>query len=515
MPGPWEKYAQQAPATSGPWAKYAAPQGAAPAQKTLLEAAFPASHEPVSPTQVQTPLTFGFGASGNVGPLNIRGFQDAASLPTRAAGSIAGQLGYTGATGGPKSFLEGLADTETGLARPARQAMGGMVKEGFQGGPDGRSVGDYLKMGAGGLGYLAASMAEDPAVLLGGAAKVAPKALGGLASKAVRPVATAAKAARNGAADVLEAGANKVQNTIIRPRQIDEAAGFNIQHVNKHGVSGSLEEVIGKSQAKIEDAAKNLKALIKQGKDNGARVNLNDAVKEVEQEIFKGKAKEFANLKESPAALKDLRERIALLADDAPGGNVDLVDAQYVKQALGDMGAFEHIAGKQGVTISKEDRALSQIASRVYLKLKDKIEAAAPAGVKEQNQILSELMPVNRAALYRKLVADRNNVVSMSDMLGAMATIGGGPKGLALWAASRATKSGNTAKVLYSAAKALRASKTPQEATFYAEKLKKLGIAAAEIEAIQGATQAAQSANTIPFRKVAEEDSMNQPQARK
>lgn len=491
---PWEKYQQAAPA--GPWSKYAQPA----AEMTLTEAAFPSTKDPQPSTQI--PNAFAPPAG------DPRATMELLSLPTRLAGALGGALGYQGATGG-KSGKEAVADPETGLMRPAREALGKSIGNHWSGSDEGkRTLGDYGAMAAAGAGYLASSVAEDPAVLLGGIAKAGGRAIDKLAGKATGSVT--GKIAR-----AAEMGANKVQNTIIRPRAMDEAAGFKIENVSKYGVDGSIEEVIGKSQSKIEDAAKNLKVLIKEGKDGGARVNLNEAVAEVEKEIRQGRAKEFANLKESPKALKDLRERIALLAEDAPGGNADLVDAQYVKQALGDMGAFEHIAGKQGVQISKDDRALSQMASRVYLKVKDKIEKVAPEGVKEQNRIMSDLIPVNRAALYRKLVADRNNVVSMSDMLGAMATIGGGPKGLALWAASKASKSGNTAKALYSAARALKSARAPGEAEFYSNALQRLGATAAEIETIRGATEAAGAgqSNIIPFRKVAQDSTMNQPQA--
>ncbi len=479
--------------------------------RTMLQAAFPSSTRTKELGSYQVPLP-GYGGLPNSPEMTVSPQQqqmsgapfEALSLGTRALGASAGSMGYTGATGGKKPFKDALADPETGLMRPARKALEGVISNRIAGGADGkRGAGDILTAGVAGVGLLASGVLEDPFAIMGGIAKAAPKAVGKLSQKIFSPIGSAASTSKAGLSSAAKAGANKIQNTIIRPRQTDEAAGFNIENISKYGVDGSLEEVIGKSQSQIEAAANSLKALIKEGKDGGARIDLNKAVAEVEQEIFKGRAKEFANLKESPGALKDLRERIAILADES-GGKVDLVDGQYVKQALGDMGAFEHIAGKQGVTISKEDRSLSQIASRVYLKLKDQIESAAPAGVKEQNRIMSDLIPVNRAALYRKLVSDRNNVVSMSDMLGAIATIGGGPKGLALWAASKATKSGGTAKSLYAAAKALKSAKSPAEAQFYSNALQKLGSTAAEIEAIQGvsgAVQAAQAPNIIPFRR--------------
>jgi hypothetical protein len=73
--------------------------------------------------------------------------------------------------------LEALADSETGLLRPARQAAGGLVSSGLSGGADGRrGLLDYGKMAVGGLGYLGASALEDPTTLLGLGATVAPKA---------------------------------------------------------------------------------------------------------------------------------------------------------------------------------------------------------------------------------------------------------------------------------------------------------------------------------------------------
>ena len=59
----------------------------------------------------------------------------------------------------------------------------------------------------------------------------------------------------------------------------------------------------------------------------------------------------------------------------------------------------------------------------------------------------------------------------------------------------------------------MAAARTPQEAAFYANRLKSMGVTAAELQALTGAGELAP--NAISFRKVAENEKNPQPLARK
>jgi hypothetical protein len=396
--------------------------------------------------------------------------------------------------------LEALADQETGLARPAREWSGGLVSSGMQAG----GLAGYGKAAAGAIPYLAASVAEDPFVLAGGLAKAAPRTVGKLVKGATAPGRQIAEQA----APVVRGAAERIQQTVLRPRAGDWDAGVDMTAVAKHGVQGTVDEVVQKSQAKIDQAAAQLRQLIQEGKDGGARVNLFQALDNAKARLQK-------------EALADLLARMdpifnefrtwAKLEANREGknriGSVDLLKAQEFKQMMGTHGAWEKTAAKTRQNITEPERYRSRAAQAVYMTLKDEIEKAAPEGLKELNGTLSELIPIRNAATYRKIVADRNNPIGLSDMLSVMAAVGNGPVGASMLAATRFTKSGFGAKSLYSIAERLEKARTPAEAAFYANKLKAAGLTASEIEALSAGSEILQTPNAIPFRKVAERDS--------
>lgn len=156
---------------------------------TLASAAFPGASKQYAPQQAAMPWTFDMGTGqpltrerGQTEQRIVAGMGDALSLPTRAAGTVGGLLGYDGATGGKQGY-EALAAPETGLLKPVRDWSGGLVSSGWSGGEDGRrGLLDYGKVAAGAVPYLIASAVEDPTVILGAGATLAPKA-GKLARK--------------------------------------------------------------------------------------------------------------------------------------------------------------------------------------------------------------------------------------------------------------------------------------------------------------------------------------------
>lgn len=424
---------------------------------------------------------------------------DAMGAPTRAAGSAAGQLGYTGATGGGKGFLEGMADSETGLMRPVREAAASLAADGVAGGEDGeRGLLDYGKIAAGALGYVAASAAEDPAALMGGLAKAAPAAAGKVAKAITTPLRAPVEAFAEGAAPKVKGWADRVQQTVLKPRAGDWDAGVDLAKVSEYGVQGTVDEVLAKSQKKIDEAAGKLKALIQEGKDGGARVDLNAVLEKARERL--GKEADPDLLDQSDAIL-DRFKRWAQIESGREGGNgagsVDLLQAHKFKQMMGTHGAWEKTAAKTRQAITQPEKYQSRAAQVVYMTLKDEIEKAAPDGVKDLNKTLSDLIPIRNAATYRKIVSDRNNPISLTDMLGVMTAVGNGPAGAAILAATRFTRSGFGAKSLYNAAAKLERAAAPADALKYSRTLRDLGITSAEIQA---ANAAGELPNVIPFR---------------
>ena len=139
-----------------------------------------------------------------------------------------------------------------------------------------------------------------------------------------------------------------------------------------------------------------------------AKINLNDVVNQTINELTQGnKLKGFgANIKIANT-LENLKQE-AVIA----GNELSIPDAQIVKQASGSFGAWQY--GKP----DPESKATEIVYNTFYNKLKTAIENNSPDGVKGINQELSKLIPVQNAVLRRLPVAERNNLISLSDMIG-------------------------------------------------------------------------------------------------
>lgn len=295
------------------------------------------------------------------------------------------------------------------------------------------------------------------------------------------PVGMAAKALRKPLAKPIRAGAERIQQTVLRPRTGDWNAGFDVANIEKHGLQGSVDEVLSKSDTQIKDHADKLRALIQEGADDGVSLDLHDV-------LAKSKAK---LLKDAPAdlasKLDDIFDEFGSWAnlETGRGGReigVDLLKGQEFKQMMGAHGAWEKTAAAKNMGITEGERYRSRAAQQVYLTLKDEIEKVAPDGIREANKALSELIPIRNAAAYRKIVADRNNPISLSDMLSAMTAVGNGPAGAALFGAQKFTTKGFGAKSLYSLAKLLDGPQAKEAA----EELKKsFGLDEADLAALR------------------------------
>ena len=447
----------------------------------------------------------------NVNPLQLAG--DVMGIPTRALGSATGQ--------------GSMADPESGIMRPVRERMSETMKDPEAG---------YFKKGLAGMGYLGASVLEDPTTFTGaGLSKTVGKGIN-LATQPIRkgieqtgeavlkigdkvpsyikdvaktPIELSSDLA-SGAGDMAKFGAEKLgkitptptklakvpdavakrfQNNILHPKTKEANAGYNIENVFKYGVQGSREEVIEKSNKIISEANAKVKELIKQGKDKGVRVNINALLRKVENDLFgttTSKAKMTGDLQEFRNALAKLQDEVK---DVTENGFLDLSDAQQLKMKMGDDGIWEWLPDNMKAMIPKDAKASSQLASKLYGALKDEIERVTPRGeIKKYNKIMADLIPIKNAATKRKRIADRNLPIGPRDMIGGLSTITGGVKGLAFWGVLNAQSSGVAVKTLSKLADGLRKSTEPKDISRFTNALKKLGITEAGINAIKAGT---------------------------
>lgn len=258
---------------------------------------------------------------------------------------------------------------------------------------------------------------------------------GGAAAAAIK---TGTKIAAKGAAAVagrgIEATGQKIQQSVIRPSIKDVSDGFKIENVTKYDVGGSLPETIAKSHTKMNELTQQLAAKLK---GSTVKISLNDTLAETAKRLGSGKDKTFGDNAALDRVLDQIEDEVKRVGGDA----LDLVAATQVKRGAGNKGAWAY--NRPEADASAIERAYTEF----YTVLKEQIEKAAPAGVKEINRQLSELIPIQNAALRRLPVEQRNNVFSLTDSIGFMAAVFD-PKALLLIGASKAARSGKVGDTL-------------------------------------------------------------------
>jgi hypothetical protein len=232
----------------------------------------------------------------------------------------------------------------------------------------------------------------------------------------------------------VEKTGQKIQQSVIRPSVKDIADGFKVENVSKYDVGGSLPETIAKTHAKMNELGQQLAEKLK-GSD--VKINLEDTLHRTAERLGADKHATFGD----NAALDRVLEHIAEEVKRVGGRGVDLVQATNIKRGAGNKGAWAY--NRPEADASAIERAYTEF----YSVLKDEIEKAAPPGVQHINKQLSELIPIQNAALRRLPVEQRNNVFSLTDSIGFMSALFN-PKALLLVGASKAARSGKVGNTL-------------------------------------------------------------------
>lgn len=227
----------------------------------------------------------------------------------------------------------------------------------------------------------------------------------------------------------------KIGQTILRPSAADKADGFKIDNVYKYNLGGTVDDTLQKSNKQMNELGNMLKEKIGQ---SGESIDLNTLYEKTAKDLGGNNASTFGSAGKINSALEQLKSEINLQGSN---GVVDLPTAQTVKRAAGTMGAWKY--GLQ----DPESLASEKVYNTFYSNLKTEIEKKSPAGVKEINKALSEIIPIHNAALKRLPVAERNNIISLTDTMSILSTIFD-PKALPFAIANNLAKSGRVANVL-------------------------------------------------------------------
>lgn len=228
----------------------------------------------------------------------------------------------------------------------------------------------------------------------------------------------------------LEKTGDKITTSVIKPSRADIEDGFAVDTIKKYNLGGSLKQSVEKTDKVMDDLSRQLNEKLHA---SNASINLSQTYEATAKKLLGNRLENFGSNSSMEKALDALRSEVVSSAGE--NGLVSIPQAQTVKRASGHLGAW--IFGQS----DPDSTARQKVYTTFYRVLKEQIEKNSPEGVKEINQELSKLIPVMNSLIRRIPVAERSNVLSLTDII----TLTGAvfePRTLALSLANFASKSG-------------------------------------------------------------------------
>jgi len=246
----------------------------------------------------------------------------------------------------------------------------------------------------------------------------------------------------------IETAGEKIQTVVLKPNRVDLQDGFDVKNLSKYKLGGSLEQTLAKTNQKFNELGIQLESRLK---NSYIPVNLNDVFEETTKSLAGNKAVNFGNNAGLTRTLNSLKSEIETVS--GPNGLVDLLEANSVKRAAGTKGSW--VFGNP----DPDAVATEKVYNAFYNKLKVAIEQAAEksgqGGIKEINKQLSELIPIQNAVIRRIPIAERNNILSLTDIISVTGAVID-PRSLAITGINRLSKSGRVGDILARAGRKLQ-----------------------------------------------------------
>lgn len=237
----------------------------------------------------------------------------------------------------------------------------------------------------------------------------------------------------------------KITSSIIRPSKVDLEDGFNIDTVKKFNLGGSLPDISTKTDEAIDRLTAEVNRKYAQ---SASKLDINKVLEQTIKQTSSGKVNSFGSNASMENAINWLKNEVTIVT---PDGLVSVPDAVQIKRATGHYGAWLYGA------VDPDSTARQKLASTFYRNLKESIEQASPEGVKEINKQISELIPVMNAVIRRIPVAQRDNTISLTDIIALTgSTIE--PKSMSVFLLNQLSKSGRVGNILMKTAPSIEAS---------------------------------------------------------
>ena len=205
---------------------------------------------------------------------------------------------------------------------------------------------------------------------------------------------------------LLRRGSRKAINAAISPSGTDFKHGFEADNIFKHQLqAGSVKSMRKKAEAARVALGKELRAAVAVYGD--VQVDVVELLSKAVADL-QGAGAEFAVQKAGlPFAAEQL---LKIVEAQAPSGIMGLVDAQGLKRAVGELGAWAE--GNNAI----ENKAIEELANRFFSQLRNAVVSTAPS-VERINQALSEIIPLEQALIRRLPSEEKARIFELGELV--------------------------------------------------------------------------------------------------
>ena len=311
------------------------------------------------------------------------------------------------------------------------------------------------------IGAKAGEVMDKTMTGIPGAVRGAPAAIRELPGEARQAVAGTLTKAGN----VAEKMAAGTEGRVVPIKSPEFNKGAANALYTKYNVFGNPEQVQAQWNSKIHSAYTQLKEKISSipmdYTKSGSSVNVAQVINRAGEKVINETRLSKLDMAKVISNVKDnLTETYGLDFKHAPAraNNIDLAEAQLLKQETGLQGDWHVVNGKMAA--NKEASNIGTVYNAFYDELKKELENKGGPGIKELNKQMSEMIPMERAARKQILISGRKDMFSLSDFLGLGVGVGHAvaSHGLSIvpLAANLIGKSPAAAKVFNATGKALK-----------------------------------------------------------
>lgn len=236
----------------------------------------------------------------------------------------------------------------------------------------------------------------------------------------------------------------RIQNVVLKPTSLDIKNGFKPENITKYGLTGPLNELLPNTTNKIKSFRTELSSIIGELKDTPT-INLKDAVEKLKKGFSSGGLKNLGSKQSIDNTIAKIESELDDILPNWRNQTLTFSDAIDAKRAAGLNASFLHGQIKQGLTA--EDKVWNNLYRILQKETENVAKKSGNSRFQEVNKSLSELIPIEQAVIKRIPVADRNNIISLPELI---SFVGGTiePGAFTIGLVNKALRSGSVAKGL-------------------------------------------------------------------